>query len=225
MARKSTTPRNLHPTDAAQAAQAEALRARLRAREQEAGAQSIGRTGASALEGTPAAEAPTRTEAAQAAEAAAVQAAPARPAPNLDALFAAEEALAAKAADKAANRKPRKPAADRRPTLIDEAEAMLKAAGREVKVAALVHALLSTRPDAGRGAKGAVEARATAEAARARGDEEAASEAEKRASEAARAQAEATVAAALYTEANKVDGRLAKGERGMIKARQAAEAA
>jgi hypothetical protein len=151
-----------------------------------------------------------------AAEAAAVQAAPAAgEAPrsaSLDALLKADEAARA---PRPTSARKAKSTAPRGPTFLDEVEAALRAAGRPIKVMALTSWWCDTHPDLGDGAKGAAEARATAQAARehaeaatAAGDAEAAATAaaeaaaaDKRAAEAARAQAEATVSARIYTAA------------------------
>jgi hypothetical protein len=173
--------------------------------------------------------APAAQEAAQAAEERAVATAPeAGAAPRsagLDAILAAEQAAEALKAEKAAKRAEKAAKAPREPkdTFATWVTDMLTQAGRPIKVMTLVQVWCDAHPDLGKGAKGAVDARATAEAARARGDMDAAEAAEARAKDAARAQAEATTSARIYTLAK--DGRIEKGERGEVKAREAQKVA
>lgn len=168
--------------------------------------------------------APTAPEAAQAAEARAIEAAPeAGTAPRsagLDAILADEQAAEARKAEKAAKRAEKAAKAPREPrdTFGTWVTDMLAQAGRPIAVGTLVRVWCDAHPELGKGAKGALDARATAEAARARGDMDAAEAADKRAAEAARAQAEATTSARIYTLAK--DGRIEKGERGEVKARE-----
>jgi hypothetical protein len=151
------------------------------------------------------------------AEAAHAKAQPGRHKAILAALEVAKASQAAEA-DKAAKRAEAKAAKaeakPRGPSMVDDAKAILEAAGGPMPVKALVEAIRALRPTLGAEAKGALEARKTAEAAQARGDAEAAKAAEDRAIKAADSQASATIAATLYTAAKA--GKLALEARGVI---------
>ncbi len=170
---------------------------------------------------------PAQAEAPQAPTLAQVEAAHAKAQPSrqeaiLAALEAAKAAEAAEA-DKAAKRaetKAAKVAKPRGPSLVDDAKAILEAAGRPMPVKALVEAIKALRPQLGAEAKGALEARKTAEAARARGDAAEAEAAEGRAKAAQAAQAAATIAATLYT-ACKAQKGIELASKGMMQARAA----
>jgi len=169
--------------------------------------------------------------AAAAAEEKAIDAAPQRPTPDLDALLAADEA-----ARKPQERKARKATAARGPTFEAQIAEAVCAAGRPIKVRALVSWWCDGHPELGRDAKAAVqarqastEARGTAEAAEARGEAEVAAEARERAqaaeaeaAQAARAQAEATTAARIYTMLKRPDCAIALVAKGEVQAKAAA---
>lgn len=157
------------------------------------------------------------SEAAHASEQKAIESAPADRS-NLDALNAYDEAARLPKASK-----PRKASTKRGPTFLDEITALLREAGRPIKVTALVAYWCDRHPNLGLDCKGAKEARDTATAARERGDEAAAEAADKRAAEAARKQAEATIGARLYTAMK--EGRLGKGGKGEVTAPEVTQAA
>lgn len=119
--------------------------------------------------------------------------------------------------------KPRKVSADRGPTFLDEVTALLKEAGRPIKVTALVAYWCDKHPNLGIDCRGAREARDTAAAALDRGDTAEAEAADKRAAEAARKQAEATIGARIYTAMK--EGRLGKGGKGEVTAPEVAKVA
>lgn len=157
------------------------------------------------------------SEATAAAEQKAIDAAPANRS-NLDALTAYDEAARQPKAIK-----PRKVSAKRGPTFLDEVTALLKEAGRPIKVTALVAYWCDRHPSLGLDCKGAKDARDTATAARERGDTAEAEAADKRAAEAARAQAEQTIGARIYTAMKQ--GRLGKGGKGEVTAPEVAQVA
>jgi hypothetical protein len=131
----------------------------------------------------------------------------------LEAAQAADDAQAAQAAKRAEAKAAKAEAKPRGPSMIDEALELIRAAGRDLGTKALIAGLRALRPHLGHEAKGAIEARRTAEAARERGDEEAAQAADERASKAQAAQAEATIAATLHTAAK--HGKIAKPAKGL----------
>lgn len=120
-------------------------------------------------------------------------------APSLGDRLKAAAAAQAEAKTKG-ERKPRKASASRGQTF--EAwvkEAVESTEEKEASVGTLVHVWLEDHPEAGKGAKGAIEALKTAEEAARNGQVQAAHEARERAKEAARAQAKATASARIYT--------------------------
>lgn len=155
--------------------------------------------------------------AAHASEQKAIDAAPADRS-NIDALNAYDEA-----ARLPREQKPRKASTKRGPTFLDEVTALLREAGRPIKVTALVAYWCDRHPSLGIDAKGAKEARDTACAARERGDEAEAEAADKRAAEAARKQAEQTIGSRIYKAMQQ--GRMGRGGKGEVTAPEVTAAA
>jgi hypothetical protein len=171
-------------------------------------------------------DAQSAQEAHQIAEDAAVAAAPVRRAD-----LTAFDAAARQPRASRATRKASAPAA-RGPTFEQEVAAALKAAGKPIKVAAIVAWWISDHPDLGSRAIGAIDARKTEAialerviSAEAAGDVSAACDARRdveaagaRAARAQREQAEATVSARVYTAAKKVGSGIERAARGEVQA-------